>query len=104
MGLRDFFGRRLCVPVCLVVRPVAIAVFEVDAKVFNRLSAQFLHDTCSNRSGEFCGLEAQHSREGRSVWRVLLEHPKRDRAELSGGIRSEQMRATVNGVDRLPIA
>jgi hypothetical protein len=70
---RDFFGRRLRVPIFLDVRSVAVAVFEIDAEVFNRLAAKFLHDTRSNRTGKFLW-QAQRPCDGRGIGRVLVEH------------------------------
>ena len=102
-SLRDFLRRSLRVAIFLCVGSVAVAVLEIDAEVFDRLASKLLYDTCPNRTRKLRRLEAQGPCKRRGVWRILVEHTARSDAELSCRVRAEQMRAAVNGVDRLTI-
>ena len=53
--------------------------------------------------GRRCGA-TKHLGKRAAVGRVLVERGQRKRAELRRRVRVEEMRAAIDGVDRLPIA
>ena len=97
-------GLRVCV--FLRVRSVPVAIFEIDAKVFDRLVAELAYDARSNRLGERgafvrSDIELQRVGEGPRVRRVLLERGEREIAEPAGRVRAKQLRTAVDRVNGL---
>src|SRR5262249_19606923 len=71
-------------------------------KVLDRLLLQLLGDTGVDRVGEpRLARQSRRVRERHEVGCVLLERGERDLAELLRGLRLEEVRAAVDGVDRL---
>ena len=103
---------RLCMRVFLVVRPRAVAVLEVDSVVLDRLPAELLGDALAHGLRERGGLrrrrahlvtgELERAGERDRVGRVTIERRERDAPELFGGVVTEEMRAAIHRVDRLP--
>jgi hypothetical protein len=94
--LRD--GSR--VTVLFGIRPDAIAVLEVDAKVFDRLHCQLVLDACAHDSSQFW-LEPECADQAACVRRVIVKREPRRGAEFADGVRPEEMCATVECVNRL---
>jgi hypothetical protein len=88
------------VAVLLRVGPVPVAVFEVDPEVLDRLPAELLDDALEDlRRGS--RRQPERRAESGGVRRVLLERPQGERAQPRGRVGLEDLRASVDGVDRL---
>src|SRR5262245_50668474 len=89
--------------VFFLIGSVAVAVFEVDAKVFDRLARQFF----GNALPDFLGMniaDADRARERERIRAVLFENAHRLLAELSRSVELEELRTAVDGVHGLPLA
>ncbi len=102
----DFLGYRLRVAVLFGVGPDAVAVFEVDAEVLDRLARELVDDPRADRSGEpgLVGRKRERAGERTGVRRVLVENRARDRADLRRRISLEEVRAAIQAVHGLAIA
>src|SRR5207244_3755455 len=88
------------VAVFLIVRSIAVAVLEIDAEVFDRLTLQFRNDASINGIREIVR-NAQDAAELEWIGREFVERAQSQRAELHRRVALEQVRAAVNGVHRL---
>ena len=93
-GVAVFFG----------VRPVAVAVLEVDPEVLDRLARSLSTTRARIVSPASRGAQAERAARTIGVGRMLVERRQRERAELRRRVAPEQMRAAVDGVHRLPVA
>ena len=88
------------VAVLFVVGAIAVAVFEVDAEVFDGFARELLADALVDLGGEVAA-NADRFGERRGIGRVAVERLQRELAELLRRLGREQMRAAVDGVHRL---
>ncbi len=78
---------------------IAVAIFEVESEIFNRLSAKLLDDAGVNSGG---GLPDSDRRGKRvRVSGVLLKRTQRALTKTPRRVRLEKVRAAIYGVDRL---
>jgi hypothetical protein len=105
MPAHDLLCRRLRVAVFFIVRPIAVAVLEVDPEVLDRFPPQLLHDSSSDDIGEVVrAIEFEDARESRAIRRVLVERRERHGTKPGCGIRAKEMRSPIDCVHRLAIA
>ena len=78
---------------------ISVAIFEVESKIFNRLSAKLLDDAGVNSGG---GLPDSYRRGKRvRVSGVLLKRTQRALTKTPRRVRTKKVRAAIYGVDGL---
>src|SRR5262249_42755000 len=95
------FRRRTGEAVLFIVRAPAETILEIDAEVFHGLVRELSHDPGVNPRREPV-IELEDLCQRRRVRRGLLKDIESCRAELPCRVRSEEVRAAVHGVHRLP--
>ena len=101
---RYLLGAGLGVSVLLGVGAVAVAVLEVDSVVLDRLALQLLDDARVHGAREgLRSLQSDRARERSGIGRVLIERAHRRGPELCRDVGGEQVRAAVDGMDRLAV-
>jgi len=84
------------------VGSIPITIFEIEPKIFDRLTSQFFDDSIVKRFREPIVAGASYRpRERPGFGRIFFERTKGDRAELLRGIGFEQMPAAINRVHSL---
>jgi hypothetical protein len=103
--VRGLAGKRLSSSdrcrVLFVVRPVAVAVLEVDAEILDRFTVEFRAHPVVHLVRQF-GRQVQHLREFRRGPAVLVERRTRPRTPVGDGARVVLIGRNVDSVDRLP--
>ncbi len=102
-ALGHFLGDRTGVAVLFLVNAVAVAVLEIDPKVLHRLATKLVGDTRANGGRVHVSRQVERARERFAVTRVLVQGRQRHCTELAGGIRTEQVRSAIHGVNRLTV-
>jgi hypothetical protein len=88
------------VAVLFGIGPIAVAVFEIQTKILDRLAPQLIAGAFVDAVGQRGG-HSHGSCEGRGIRRVVVERTDGGRPEPRRGIGLEEVRAAVDGVNRL---
>ena len=98
----DLLGGADGVVIFFGVGTEAEAVFEVDAKVFDRLTLEFLDDTSVEGAGQLIVAgEGEDPGEGGKVGGELLERAEGRAAQPPGRVPAEEVGAPIDGMDGL---
>ncbi len=83
------------------IGPIAVTVFEIEAKIFDWFALQFFHDAIEDFLRQFVIRVTEGVGQTRGVGRVFLDRAQGDRAEALRGVGLKKMRAAINGMHGL---
>ena len=99
---RQQLRRGRCVPVFFRVRPISVAVLEIDSKILHWLALQLGDGALEDRIRNFAR-QSQACGEGRRVGSVVANQFERERAQARGSLGLVKLSAAVNNMNWLSI-
>lgn len=89
-------------PVFLLVRAIPVAILEVDSEVLDWLALELVDYERVNLPGQL-GVEVPYLGKVVGCWKPLLDESNRQLTQSSGGVSREEVRSSVDRVNRLPV-